>query len=44
MLRFFKDSETKKEQYTPQDFIFRLTKLFKITAKESQDCLLIICG
>lgn len=44
MLRFFKDSESIVENYTPQDFIFRLTKLSKITAKENLDSFLLVCG
>jgi len=44
MLRFFKDSHIEECTYTSQDFVFRLTKLIKLTAKESQDALLVVCG
>ncbi len=32
------------DRYSPQDFVFRLTKLSKVTKKENLEALLVVCG
>ena len=44
MLRFFRNSEAQVDRYSPQDFLFRLTKLSKVTKKENLEALLVVCG